>query len=112
MLKNADLLAKIGADTAENERIFAKKIPQNLKKIAIIRQPDSCGGRRRRRGSRGGKGGSKPVKELVWRVAGASDTSRRAAAGRAELLAKEGQYTDRLQNPAKLRRFRIGMGGG
>ena len=33
--------------------------------------------------------------------------SRRAAAGRAELLAK-GQYTDRLQNLAKLRRFRIG----
>ena len=39
--------------------------------------------------------------------------SRRAAAqlGRAELLAK-GQYTDRLQNPAKLRRFRIGGGIG
>ena len=37
-------------------------------------------------------------------------TSRRAAAcGRAELLAK-GQHTDRLQNPAKLRRFRIGGG--
>ena len=36
--------------------------------------------------------------------------SRRAAAcGRAELLAK-GQHTDRLQNPAKLRRFRIGGG--
>ena len=34
-------------------------------------------------------------------------TSRRAAAGRAELLA-EGQHTDRLQNPAKLRRFGIG----
>jgi len=29
-------------------------------------------------GSRGGKGGSKPVKELVWRVAGASDTSAEA----------------------------------
>ena len=45
-------------------------------------------------------------------------SSRRAAAcGRAELLAN-GQYTDRLQNPAKLRRFRIGgrirggIGGG
>ena len=38
--------------------------------------------------------------------------SRRAAAcGRAELLAK-GQHTDRLQNPAKLRRFRIGGGIG
>ena len=40
--------------------------------------------------------------------------SRRAAAcGRAELLAKW-QHTDRLQNPAKLRRFRIGggIGGG
>ena len=33
--------------------------------------------------------------------------SRRAAAGRAELLAKK-RHTDRLQNPAKLRRFRIG----
>ena len=33
--------------------------------------------------------------------------SRRAAAGRAELLAK-GQHTDRLENPAKLRRFGIG----
>ena len=32
--------------------------------------------------------------------------SRRAAAGRPELLAK-GQHTDRLQNPAKLRRFWI-----
>ena len=34
-------------------------------------------------------------------------------AGRAELLAKW-QHTDRLQNPAKLRRFRIGgrIGGG
>ena len=38
--------------------------------------------------------------------------SRRAAAcGRAELLAKW-QHTDRLQNPAKLRRFRIGGGIG
>jgi hypothetical protein len=33
--------------------------------------------------------------------------SRRAAAGRAELLAKK-RHIDRLQNPAKLRRFRIG----
>ena len=32
--------------------------------------------------------------------------SRRAAAGRAELLAKK-RHTDRLQNPAKLRRFWI-----
>ena len=38
-----------------------------------------------------------------------SHKSRRAAAGRAELLAKW-QHTDRLQNPAKLRRFRIGGG--
>ena len=38
------------------------------------------------------------------------DWSRRAAAGRAELLAKK-RHTDRLQNPAKLRRFRIGGGG-
>ena len=39
--------------------------------------------------------------------------SRRAAAqlGRAELLAKK-RHTDRLQNPAKLRRFRIGGGIG
>ena len=39
--------------------------------------------------------------------------SRRAAAGRAQLLAKK-RHTDRLQNPAKLRRFRIGggIGGG
>ena len=37
------------------------------------------------------------------------EKSRRAAAGRAELLAKW-QYTDRLQNLAKLRRFRIGGG--
>ena len=35
--------------------------------------------------------------------------SRRAAAGRPELLAKK-RHTDRLQNPAKLRRFRIGGG--
>ena len=35
-----------------------------------------------------------------------TEKSRRAAAGRAELLAT-GQYTDRLQNPAKLRRFWI-----
>ena len=33
-------------------------------------------------------------------------TSRRAAAGRAELLATK-RHTDRLQNPAKLRRFWI-----
>ena len=33
--------------------------------------------------------------------------SRGAAAGRAELLAKK-RHIDRLQNPAKLRRFRIG----
>ena len=39
------------------------------------------------------------------------DQSRRAAAGRAELLAKW-QHTDRLQNLAKLRRFRIGGGIG
>ena len=41
------------------------------------------------------------------------DKSRRAAAGRAELLAKW-QHTDRLQNLAKLRRFRKGgrIGGG
>ena len=35
-----------------------------------------------------------------------SGMSRRAAAGRAELLAKK-RHTDRLQNPAKLRRFWI-----
>ena len=40
----------------------------------------------------------------LWSRLGAQ--SRRAAAGRAELLAKW-QHTDRLQNPAKLRRFRI-----
>ena len=28
MLQNAYLLAKIGADTAENERIFAEKLPK------------------------------------------------------------------------------------
>ena len=50
----------------------------------------------------------------VVRTENSQMRSRRAAAGRAELLAKEGQYTDRLQNPAKLRRFRIGgrIGGG
>ena len=40
------------------------------------------------------------------------EQSRRAATGRAELLAKEGQHTDRLQNLAKLRRFWIGGGIG
>ena len=29
MLQNADLLAKIGADTAENERNFAEILPKN-----------------------------------------------------------------------------------
>ena len=39
-------------------------------------------------------------------IAELESKSRRAAAGRAELLAKR-RHTDRLQNPAKLRRFWI-----
>ena len=34
MLKNAYLLAKIGADTAENERNFAEILPKNLANFA------------------------------------------------------------------------------
>ena len=37
MLKNAYLLAKIGADTAENERNFAKI-------FAALREPPACRG--------------------------------------------------------------------
>ena len=48
---------------------------------------------------------------IAWWFSGDYPQSRRAAAGRAELLAKW-QHTDRLQNPAKLRRFRIGGGIG
>ena len=34
MLNNAYLLAKIGADTAENERDFAENLPKILRKFA------------------------------------------------------------------------------
>ena len=49
--------------------------------------------------------GAKGLKLIGWHSAYVKK-SRRAAAGRAELLAKK-RHTDRLQNPAKLRRFWI-----
>ena len=48
--------------------------------------------------------------DLHWET-GAKKSRRAAACGRAELLAKK-RHTDRLQNLAKLRRFRIGGGIG
>ena len=50
----------------------------------------------------------------MWKTARRRSTAQRCRgerpAGRAELLAKK-RHTDRLQNLAKLRRFRIGRGG-
>ena len=41
MLQNAYFLAKIGADTAENERNFAEILPKICRKLATT--PPSCG---------------------------------------------------------------------
>ena len=39
MLENAYLLAKIGADTAENERNFAENLPKIWQNLVDLRQP-------------------------------------------------------------------------
>ena len=52
MLQNAYFLAKIGADTAENERMFAQNLPKNLpKKPQALREAGPRG--RELRGPRG-----------------------------------------------------------
>ena len=47
MLQNAHLLANIGADTAENERIFAEILPK-IGNYATGRAPGGPGARPRR----------------------------------------------------------------
>ena len=42
MLQNAYLLAKIGADTAENERNFAEKLPKIGNYLTGPRRPRGC----------------------------------------------------------------------
>ena len=52
MLQNAYFLAKIGADTAENEQQFAEILPID-RRVADRRRPDTENtSRRRRRGAR------------------------------------------------------------
>ena len=43
MLQNAHLLAKIGADTAENEQHSAKMLPIG-RRVADLADPRACGG--------------------------------------------------------------------
>ena len=52
MLQNAYLLAKIGVDTAENERIFAENLPKICKKYT--RAASTARGRRSRPAGQGG----------------------------------------------------------
>ena len=70
MLKNAYLLAKIGADTAKNERHLAKNLPKNwqlphpsalklLPEGGAMRRPD------RTDWSASAKGGSRPNRQVV-----------------------------------------------
>ena len=59
MLKNACFLAKIGADTTENEQNSAKKLATILPSPVAGR-----GGRRRRRPDRLGRGGRAPERNL------------------------------------------------
>ena len=63
MLKNAFSLAKIGADTTENERNSAKKLATILPSPVAGR-----GGRRRRRPDRLGRGGRAPERNLYEQI--------------------------------------------
>ena len=104
MLQNAYFVAKIGADTAENEQHSAEILPAVVSPGQPIEIAQVLGGSAR----------SRRLQTLA--EDGAQETCRgerpRRPSGAA--CAKEGQYTDRLQNPAKLRRFWIwgGIRGG
>ena len=76
MLQNADLPAKIGADTAENERNFAEKLP-NIGNILLLRLLGQLARRaaprppRRRAPQRRRRGGAEPQRpepEAVLRL--------------------------------------------
>ena len=59
MLQNAYLLAKVGADTAENKKDFAEILPRNGRRVPdhASRRAAPRGARRRGGRARGGRGG-------------------------------------------------------
>ena len=52
MLQNAYLVAKIGADTAENEQHFAEILPIGRRVAELLEGAGACRGAARRRGAR------------------------------------------------------------
>ena len=130
MPKNVLALAIRSVDTAENEpfKVFTKwdtkqELHPSFWSSCVLIGAFSAGhripalhGRRLLEHLHARDGGSVLGLLLVEREGGHAEIgasmcfsrSRRAAAGRAQLLAK-GQQTDRLQIPAQLRRFGIGQ---
>ena len=82
MLQNAYFLAKIGADTAENERKFAEKFAKNWQLPYGSQLPFGAGGST---GSEAGRSGSRPGRKTLHH----SRLALRQAASRAWAQNKE-----------------------